>query len=198
MRRLITHTTVALVATAAISAAATNDNAMLEKEKAAWQAFKDKKPDEFKKLLSANLMAVYAEGFSDMQKELADMQKWDMKSFAISDYKVMSAGSDTVVSTYKVKVEGTVSLDAGMDLEQKVGQNMALDAGQEIHLKSGMNLVIETGTSLTLKVGGNFINRSLIPVLCQRSGVPEHDARGAITGHRARSTIATQPWRRCC
>jgi len=107
MRRLITHTTVALVATAAISAAATNDNAMLEKEKAAWQAFKDKKPDEFKKLLSANLMAVYAEGFSDMQKELADMQKWDMKSFAISDYKVTSAGSDTVVSTYKVKVEGT-------------------------------------------------------------------------------------------
>ena len=107
MRRLITHATVALVATAAISAAATNDNAMLEKEKAAWQAFKDKKPDEFKKLLSANLMAVYAEGFSDMQKELADMQKWDMKSFAISDYKVMSAGSDTVVSTYKVKVEGT-------------------------------------------------------------------------------------------
>jgi len=107
MRRLITHTTVALVATAAISAAATNDNAMLEKEKAAWQAFKDKKPDEFKKLLSANLMAVYAEGFSDMQKELADMQKWDMKSFAISDYKVISAGSDTVVSTYKVKVEGT-------------------------------------------------------------------------------------------
>ena len=111
MRRLITHATVALVATAAISAAATNDNAMLEKEKAAWQAFKDKKPDEFKKLLSANLMAVYAEGFSDMQKELADMQKWDMKSFAISDYKVISAGSDTVVSTYKVKVEGTYKLD---------------------------------------------------------------------------------------
>src|SRR5207245_1497678 len=106
MRRLITHATVALVATAAISAAATNDNAMLEKEKAAWQAFKDKKPDEFKKLLSANLMAVYAEGFSDMQKELADMQKWDMKSFAISDYKVMSAGSDTVASTTKVQLEG--------------------------------------------------------------------------------------------
>ncbi len=41
------------------------------------------------------------------------------------------------------------------------------------------------------RLGGNFINRSLIPVLCQRAGVPEHDARGAITGHRARSTIAT-------
>src|SRR6266513_6514890 len=106
MRRLITHATVALVATAAISTAATNDNAMLEKEKAAWQAFKDKKQDDFKKVLSANLMAVYAEGFSDMQKELADMQKWDMKSFAISDYKVTSDGSDTVVTTCKVTIEG--------------------------------------------------------------------------------------------
>src|SRR5438128_12095008 len=107
MRRLITHATVALVATAAISAAATNDKAMLEQEKAAWQAFKDKKQDEFKKLLSANLMAVYAEGFSDMQKVLADMQKWDMKSIAIRDYKIMCAGSDTVVSTYTVKLVGT-------------------------------------------------------------------------------------------
>jgi hypothetical protein len=107
MRRLISYATVALLATAAISTAATNDDAMLEKEKAAWQAFKDKKPDDFKKVVSANLMAVYTEGVSDMQKELTDMQKWDMKSFAISDYKVTSAGSDTVLTTYKVTVEGT-------------------------------------------------------------------------------------------
>ena len=107
MRRLITYATVALFATAVISTAATKDDAMLEKEKAAWQAFKDKKPDDFKKVVSANLMAVYAEGVSDMQKELTDMQKWDMKSFAISDYKVTSAGSETVLTTYKVTVEGT-------------------------------------------------------------------------------------------
>jgi hypothetical protein len=107
MKRLITYPIIALLATLAVSSAATNDDAMLQKEKAAWQAFKDKKPDDFKKVVSANLMAVYAEGFSDMQKELADMQKWDMKSFAISDYKVTSAGSDTVVTTYKVTVEGT-------------------------------------------------------------------------------------------
>jgi hypothetical protein len=98
---------VALLATAAISTAATNNDAMLEKEKAAWQAFKDKKTDDFKKVVSANLMAVYVEGFSDMQKELVDMQKWDMKSFAISNYKVTSDGSDTVVTTYNVTVEGS-------------------------------------------------------------------------------------------
>jgi hypothetical protein len=98
---------VALLATVAISTAATKEDAIMEKEKAAWQAFKDKKPDDFKKVVSANVMAVYAEGISDMQGELAAMQKWDMKSFAISDYKTTSDGSDTVVTTYKVTVEGT-------------------------------------------------------------------------------------------
>ena len=63
--------------------------------------------DDFKKVVSANLVAVYVEGMSDMQKELADMQKWDMKSFAISDYKVTPAGPDTCVTTYKVAIEGT-------------------------------------------------------------------------------------------
>jgi hypothetical protein len=108
MKRMITSTMIALLATVAVSTAASTEDAMMEKEKAAWQAFKDKKPDEFKKLLSPNVMCVYAEGVSDMQGELAAMQKWDMKSFAISDYKVTSDGSDTAVTTYKVKVEGTV------------------------------------------------------------------------------------------
>src|SRR5438094_712208 len=107
MKKYISYTMIALLATVAVSTAATNEDAMMEKEKAAWQAFKDKKPDDFKKVVSAKLVAVYTEGMSDMQKELADMQKWDMKSFAISDYKVTSDGSDTIVSTYKVAVEGS-------------------------------------------------------------------------------------------
>ena len=107
MKKYISYTMIALLATVAVSTAATNEDAMQAKEKAAWQAFKDKKPDDFKKVVSAKLVAVYTEGMSDMQKELADMQKWDMKSFAISDYKVTSDGPDTIVSTYKVAVEGT-------------------------------------------------------------------------------------------
>jgi hypothetical protein len=107
MKALITHALVALLATVAVSTAATNDDTLLQKEKAAWQSFKDKKPDDFKKLVSGQVMAVYAEGVSDMQNELAAMPKWDMKSFAISDYKVTSDGSDTAVTTYKVTLEGT-------------------------------------------------------------------------------------------
>lgn len=85
---------------ALLSTAATNEDTMMEKEKAAWQAFKDKKPDDFKKVVSAKLVAVYAEGVSDMQK-------WEMKSFVISDYKVTSDGPDTCVMIYKVTIEGT-------------------------------------------------------------------------------------------
>jgi hypothetical protein len=107
MRTMITTAAIALLATVANSTAATDADAIMEKEKAAWQVFKDQKPDDFKEVVSPNLMAVYAEGISDMQKELADMQKWDMKSFAISDYKVTSDGPGIVVTTYKVKVEGT-------------------------------------------------------------------------------------------
>jgi hypothetical protein len=37
-----------------------------------------------------------------------------------------------------------------------------------------------------------YLNRRIIPALCQKAGVPREDARGRITTHRARSTIATQ------
>jgi hypothetical protein len=43
-----------------------------------------------------------------VQKEVSDMQKWDMKSFSISDYKVTAQGSDVVVTTYKVAIQGTM------------------------------------------------------------------------------------------
>ncbi len=37
-----------------------------------------------------------------------------------------------------------------------------------------------------------FLNNTLIPLLCRKAGVPEHDVRGRITSHRARATIANQ------
>lgn len=42
------------------------------------------------------------------------------------------------------------------------------------------------------RFGKSYLNRSLIPLLCRKAGVPEADARGKITSHRARSTIASQ------
>ncbi|MDV5501096.1 hypothetical protein [Klebsiella pneumoniae] len=39
---------------------------------------------------------------------------------------------------------------------------------------------------------GSYINNSLVPLLCKKAGIPEQDARGRITSHRARATIASQ------
>lgn len=42
------------------------------------------------------------------------------------------------------------------------------------------------------RVPPRYLNLTLIPALCRKAGVPLVDARGRITSHRARSTIASQ------
>jgi hypothetical protein len=107
MKKYITYALTAFFATIAVSIAAPDKAAMEAKENAAWQAFKDKKADDFKKLVDKDFRGVYTEGISNMQKTLDDMQKWDMKSFAISDYSAFSDEPDVIVTTYTVKIEGT-------------------------------------------------------------------------------------------
>jgi hypothetical protein len=106
MKRFITYS-VAVFFAMTIVGLADDKDAMEAKEKAAWQAFKDKKADDFKKVVDKDLRGVYAEGIADMDKELSDMKKWDMKSFAISGYKAFSDEKDVIVATYIVKIEGT-------------------------------------------------------------------------------------------
>ncbi|MDP9375563.1 MAG: site-specific integrase, partial [Chloroflexota bacterium] len=42
------------------------------------------------------------------------------------------------------------------------------------------------------RLGATYLNTSLIPTLCRKANIPRADARGPITSHRARSTIASQ------
>jgi Phage integrase family len=42
------------------------------------------------------------------------------------------------------------------------------------------------------RLGHEYVNKTLIPILCRKAGIPESDAKGRITSHRARHTIATQ------
>ncbi len=108
MKKLIIHTVIALLASTAISFAAPNDKeAIISREKAAWQAFKDKKPDEFKKLLSTDLVTVYAEGMHNLQQEVDSMSKTEMKSFDLSDFNVVFPNKKTAVITYKAKIDAT-------------------------------------------------------------------------------------------
>ena len=107
MKKYITYAVTAFFATIAISIAAPDKDAIIAKEKAAWQAFKDKKADDFKKLVSADLVAVYAQGIMNMKAELETMSKTDMKSFSLSDINVVTTDADTVIISYKAKVEST-------------------------------------------------------------------------------------------
>jgi hypothetical protein len=108
MNKLIIYITTALLATIAISFAAPNDKeAIIDKEKAAWQAYKDKKADDFKKLLSTDLVSVYADGMHNLQQEVDGMAKTDMKSFDLSDFNVVFPNPKTAIITYKAKVEAT-------------------------------------------------------------------------------------------
>jgi hypothetical protein len=107
MRKYMSYAIAAFFSMIAVSIAAPDKAAMEAKETAAWQAFKDKKADEFKKLIDKDFRGVYAEGISNMQKTLDDMKKWDMKSFAISDFDSFSDEPDVIVTTYTVKIEGT-------------------------------------------------------------------------------------------
>jgi len=135
MKKLMSYAIVALFATIAVSIAATPDKAAMEaKEKSAWQAFKDKNADAFKKVVDKDVRCVYANRLStNLQNELADMQKWDMKSFEFSDFEMFSDEKDVIVTTYKVKVEGTVegkdmsgTYNAGSVWKMENGQWLAI------------------------------------------------------------------------
>jgi len=133
MKKYITYAMTALFATIAVSIAAPDKEAIMAKEKAAWQAFKDKNAADFKKVVDKDFRGVYAEGISNMEKELSDMQKWDMKSFAISDYSAFSDEKDVIVTTYTVKVEGTFegkdasgTYNAGSVWKMEKGEWMAI------------------------------------------------------------------------
>ena len=107
MKRLITYAIIFTFAAIAVANAGPDKAAIKAKETAAWQTFKDKKADEFKKLIDKDFRGAYADGIYNLQKQLDDMKKWDLKSFTISDFDSFSDEPDVIVTTYTVKIEGT-------------------------------------------------------------------------------------------
>ena len=106
MKKLISYTVIACFATIALSIAGPDKAAIEAKEKAAWQAFKDKKADDFKKVADKDIRCVYGDGISDLAKELDSMKTSDIKSFEFSDFTAFSDEKDVMVTTYTVKLEG--------------------------------------------------------------------------------------------
>ena len=70
MKKSLTVAVAVLFAGIAVSFAGPDKAALEKNENAAWQAYKDKKADDFKKLVSADMVAVYADGIMNMPAEL--------------------------------------------------------------------------------------------------------------------------------
>src|SRR5262249_43602484 len=133
MKKSLSCLVAVLLATVAVSFAGPDKAAIEAKEKAAWQSFKDKNADAFKKVVDKDIKCVYADGMSDMSKELADMTKWDIKSFEISDFSAFSDEKDVMVTTYTVKVDATMegkdmsgTYNAGSVWKMENGQWLAI------------------------------------------------------------------------
>lgn len=133
MKKYITYSLAAFFAMTIVSIAGPDKEAIKAKETAAWQTFKDKKADDFKKLIDKDFRGVYADGIYNLAKQLDDMKRWDMKSFAFSDYTAFSDEPDVIVTTYTVKIEGTVdgkdasgTYNSGSVWKQEKGTWMAI------------------------------------------------------------------------
>jgi len=107
MKKSLNYAVALLLVGTAISFAGPDKAAVEAKEKAAWQAYKDKKADDFKKVVDKDIRCVYADGVSNMAKELEDMKTWDIKSFEISNFDMFSDEKDVIVTTYTVKLDAT-------------------------------------------------------------------------------------------
>ncbi|MFG1687742.1 tyrosine-type recombinase/integrase [Nonomuraea sp. NPDC049269] len=75
----------------------------------------------------------------------------------------------------------------------------AIEAWEAVRPDQPKMLDTKTGEHVDLlfamrarRVAKVYINKTIIPSLCRKAGVPTADIRGNITSHRARSTIASQ------
>lgn len=80
--------------------------AIIDSEKGAWEAYKNKDADAFKKLMAPDYYGVYAEGIQSLRADVADMPKADLQEYSLADLKVVFPQADVAVITYKATTKG--------------------------------------------------------------------------------------------
>jgi ketosteroid isomerase-like protein len=76
-------------------------------EKTVTEAFKNKQVETFKKYLAPEFVGLDAEGFKNVDAELADVPKYDVNDNSLADMKVTFPSANTAVVTYKVTTQAT-------------------------------------------------------------------------------------------
>jgi hypothetical protein len=65
------------------------------------------KADVFKKYLASDYSGVYADGVKNLDKEMADMEKSELRDYSLTDMKVVFPSADVAVTTYKATLQGS-------------------------------------------------------------------------------------------
>jgi hypothetical protein len=86
---------------------ADNESTITDLEKSAWEAYKNKQADAFKALMSKDYYGVYAEGVKNLDAELADMAKTDLREYSFADVKVVFPHPKVAVMTYKATMQAS-------------------------------------------------------------------------------------------
>ena len=84
-----------------------DQTAITDLEKSAWESYKNKQADAFRKLMSKDYYGTYAEGIKNLDREVADMAKTDLREYSLADMKVVFPSSDVAVITYKTTMQQT-------------------------------------------------------------------------------------------
>jgi Domain of unknown function (DUF4440) len=86
---------------------ASSERAITDLEKSAWESYKNKQADAFRKLMSKDYYGTYAEGIKNLDREVADMAKTDLREYSLADMKVVFPSADAAVVTYKTTIQQT-------------------------------------------------------------------------------------------
>ena len=77
---------------------ASNETAITDLERSAWESYKNKQADAFRKLMSKDYYGTYAEGIKNLDREVADMAKTDLRDYSLADMKVVFPSADVAVA----------------------------------------------------------------------------------------------------
>ena len=86
---------------------ATNESTITDLEKSAWDAYKNKQAEAFKALMSKDYCGVYAEGVKNLDAEVTDMAKSDLREYSFADVKLAFPHPKVAVMTYKATVQAS-------------------------------------------------------------------------------------------
>jgi ketosteroid isomerase-like protein len=86
---------------------ARKEAAIIALEKIVTEAFKNKQVETFKKYLASEFVGLDAEGFKNVDAELAEVPKYDVRDDSLANMKVTFPSASMAVVTYQVTTQAT-------------------------------------------------------------------------------------------